>query len=74
MIDFQSPTFADDVIAIDRDVPVLVYCRSGNRSVQAVAAMVGLGFAEPSSSTAEWSCGRPPDCPWSADDQLVTIW
>ncbi len=45
MIDFQSPTFADDVIAIDRDVPVLVYCRSGNRSAQAVAAMVGLGFA-----------------------------
>ncbi len=44
MIDFESPTFVAEVSEIDRDVPIFVYCRSGNRSAQAVAAMVELGF------------------------------
>lgn len=44
LVDFQSPTFGADVAQIDRDLPVFVYCRSGNRSAQAVAAMVELGF------------------------------
>ena len=46
MIDFQSPTFAADVAELDEEAPVFVYCRSGNRSAQAVAAMVGLGFTD----------------------------
>lgn len=46
MIDFQSPTFAADVAALGEDTPVFVYCRSGNRSAQAVATMVQLGFTD----------------------------
>ena len=46
MIDFRSPTFAADVAELDEEAPVFVYCRSGNRSAQAVAAMVGLGFTD----------------------------
>ena len=45
-IDFQSATFATDVAAVGLDTPVLVYCHSGNRSAQAVAAMVQLGFTD----------------------------
>lgn len=44
MIDFQSPTFLEEVATIDRDAPIFVYCRSDNRSGQAVAAMEELGF------------------------------
>jgi rhodanese-related sulfurtransferase len=44
LLDFQSPTFAADVAELDRDLPIFVYCRSGNRSAQAVATMVDLGF------------------------------
>jgi phage shock protein E len=46
MIDFQSPTFAADVVGLGEDTPVFVYCRSGNRSAQAVATMVQLGFTD----------------------------
>ena len=46
MIDFQSPSFAADVVALGADTPVFVYCRSGNRSAQAVAAMTQLGFTD----------------------------
>jgi len=46
MIDFQAPTFVDEVSRLDRDAPILLYCRSGNRSADAVAAMVDLGFTD----------------------------
>lgn len=46
MIDFQSATFAADVAQLPHDQPVFVYCHSGNRSGQAVAQMVGLGFTD----------------------------
>ncbi len=46
LIDFQSPDFAAEVSTIDRDTPVLVTCRSGNRSAQAIAVMVELGFTD----------------------------
>lgn len=45
-IDFYGPDFADRVAALDRDVPYLVYCHSGNRSGQARAIMEGLGFTD----------------------------
>ena len=44
MIDFNDPSFADRVAALDRDADYLVYCRSGNRSAQAVAVMRSQGF------------------------------
>lgn len=46
LIDFQAPTFTEQVSRLDRDAPILLYCRSGNRSAQAVAAMVDLGFTD----------------------------
>jgi rhodanese-related sulfurtransferase len=44
LIDFNSPSFEHDVARLDRDRSYLVYCRSGNRSGQAVAVMGDLGF------------------------------
>lgn len=44
MIDFESASFADDVAALDPAGNYLVYCRSGNRSGQAVAQMQELGL------------------------------
>jgi len=46
VIDFRAPTFVDEVSRLDRDAPILLYCRSGNRSADAVAAMVDLGFTD----------------------------
>jgi rhodanese-related sulfurtransferase len=44
LIDFYDADFADQLAALDRDVPYLVYCRSGNRSGQAMSVMEELGF------------------------------
>jgi phage shock protein E len=44
MIDFSAPDFADRVAELDPEQEYLVYCRSGNRSGQAVAIMRKLGF------------------------------
>jgi rhodanese-related sulfurtransferase len=46
LVDLSSPTFADEVAQLDPLQPYLVYCRSGNRSGQAVDAMQGLGFEQ----------------------------
>jgi rhodanese-related sulfurtransferase len=44
LIDFYDADFADQLAALDPDVPYLVYCRSGNRSGQAISVMDELGF------------------------------
>lgn len=44
-IDFYEPTFAADLDALDKDVHYVVYCRSGNRSGQAMSTFEDLGFA-----------------------------
>ncbi|MGA1439089.1 MAG: rhodanese-like domain-containing protein [Ilumatobacteraceae bacterium] len=44
LIDFYEPTFAERIAALDRDRDYIVYCRSGNRSGQAVELMEQLGF------------------------------
>lgn len=44
LIDLSSAGFADEVAALDPAGEYLVYCRSGNRSAQAVAIMQQLGF------------------------------
>lgn len=46
LIDINSPTFGDDIDALDRDANYLVYCRSDNRSGQAVAIMQQVGFEQ----------------------------
>jgi phage shock protein E len=43
-IDFYEPTFAADLDALDKDAHYVVYCRSGNRSGQALDTFSDLGF------------------------------
>lgn len=43
-IDVSSPDFAAQISTLDPSAPYAVYCRSGNRSGTAVAAMAGQGF------------------------------
>jgi phage shock protein E len=45
LVDFYAADFAEQLAALDTDVPYLVYCRSGNRSAQAMGVMEQLGFA-----------------------------
>jgi rhodanese-related sulfurtransferase len=44
LADFYAADFAEQLAALDTDVPYLVYCRSGNRSGQALGVMEQLGF------------------------------
>ncbi len=44
LVDFYAADFVDQLAALDTDVPYLVYCRSGNRSGETLAAMEQLGF------------------------------
>ena len=43
-IDFQSGNFETEIAALDKNVTYAVYCRSGNRSGQAVKVMHDAGF------------------------------
>lgn len=45
LVDFYAADFSEQLAALDMDVPYLVYCRSGNRSGQALGVMEQLGFA-----------------------------
>jgi len=45
-IDFYSPDFANQIAGLNRDVPYLLYCHSGNRSGQARQLMSDLGFVD----------------------------
>ena len=45
-IDFYGADFADRIGALDADHAYLVYCRSGNRSGQAMDLFENLGFTE----------------------------
>ncbi len=46
MIDFYETDFADQLADLDKDVPYLLYCRSGNRSGQTIEFMRDLGFTD----------------------------
>ncbi len=45
-IDFYSHNFETDIDELDKRMKYLVYCRSGNRSRQAMFLMRDLGFEE----------------------------
>jgi phage shock protein E len=45
-IDLQGPDFAAAVSELPRDDAYFVYCRSGNRSGQAIEIMRELGFTD----------------------------
>ncbi len=44
LLDFYRPDFAERLAELDRDVPYVLYCRSGSRSDQAFTMMRDLGF------------------------------
>jgi rhodanese-related sulfurtransferase len=44
MIDFQGGSFETEIEALDKNATYAVYCRSGNRSGQAVKIMQDAGF------------------------------
>jgi rhodanese-related sulfurtransferase len=44
LIDFQSGNFENEIAALDKNATYAVYCRSGNRSSQAVKVMQDAGF------------------------------
>lgn len=44
LIDFQSGNFENEIESLDKNQTYAVYCRSGNRSSQAVKVMRGAGF------------------------------
>ena len=43
-IDFESGNFENEILTLDKNGTYAVYCRSGNRSGQAVAIMHDAGF------------------------------
>ena len=46
MVDFYAEDFAAQLETLDKDVPYVMYCNSGNRSSDAVKTMKDLGFVE----------------------------
>jgi|GEM_PF-1574994 len=46
ILDNQHPGFADRVSALDRSAPYFIYCRTGNRTSQAMRVFQNLGFAK----------------------------
>ena len=46
MLDFYQSDFGELLSELDKDVPYLLYCRSGNRSGQTAAMMQQLGFRD----------------------------
>jgi phage shock protein E len=45
-IDVQSPDFAAQISQLDPSQTYFVYCRSGNRSGQAISQMANMGFGD----------------------------
>ncbi len=63
LVDFYDVDFAEQLGALDTDVAYLVYCRSGNRSSQAMQVMEQLGFssaADVDGGIVAWSAAGLP--------------
>lgn len=46
LVDFQSGNFENEIASFDKSKTYAVYCRSGNRSGQAVKVMRDAGFTD----------------------------
>jgi len=45
-IDFLSKTFDEDILKLDKDKPVILYCKSGGRSAKCAKKMLDAGFTK----------------------------
>ena len=45
-IDWNSDTFESEILDFDKTSPIIIYCRSGQRSYSAANKMKQLGFTE----------------------------
>ena len=45
-IDWQDPSFVNKVSELAKEGTYIIYCRSGNRSGQAIEAMTSMGFTD----------------------------
>ena len=45
-IDYNSPTFDKEIEKLDKSKPVIVYCKSGNRSAKCAEKMKNAGFVK----------------------------
>ena len=43
-IDFNAPSFKDQISELDREQPFLIYCAAGGRSAKAASLMNSMGF------------------------------
>ena len=43
-IDFNSPTFDEDIAKLDKQKPVILYCKGGNRSAKCAKKLKDAGF------------------------------
>lgn len=43
-IDFQSPTFEEDIAKLDKGKPVILYCRTGAKSAKCAQKLKDAGF------------------------------
>lgn len=45
-IDFNSPTFDEEVSSLDKNRPVLLYCKTGRRSAECAKKLENAGFVK----------------------------
>jgi rhodanese-related sulfurtransferase len=43
-IDFSSPTFDEDITKLDKEKPVILYCKGGKRSAKCAKKLQEAGF------------------------------
>lgn len=65
LLNFKDPSFVQRLEKLPKDRPYFVYCRSGNRSHKAVAAMQAAGFrhiVELKGGILAWNAEHMPLC------------
>lgn len=45
-IDYNSPTFDEDITKLDKSKPVILYCKSGGRSAKCTEKLKDAGFVK----------------------------
>ncbi len=64
-LDFYASSFREDLAALDRSATYLIYCRTGNRTGQALQMMHALGFDrvyDLRGGISAWMAGGHPIC------------